>query len=199
MTDAPPPPGDPGGPPPPPPGYGSAPPPPAYGSAPPPPPGGQPAYGQPAYGEPTGYGQMPPAQQPYGAPSGPPSDALAGWGQRAQSAVIDWFGPSLVANIIGRASSGLGLLLSLLALAWAVYQAYLAGSTGQSLGRKIAGTRLANLQTGQNIGGGLSIGRYILHILDGIPLLAGFWLAPNVSKNKQTFADMIVKSVVVKV
>jgi uncharacterized RDD family membrane protein YckC len=94
-------------------------------------------------------------------------------------------------------SQSLGNLLSVLALAWALYNAYLQGSTGQSIGKKTVGLRLLREQDGQVIGGGLGIGRYFLHLLDSLPCLLGF-LWPLWDAKKQTFADKIVKSVVIK-
>jgi len=168
-------------PPTPPPGYGT-PPPPAYGA--PPPPG----YGAP----PPAYGQMPPAQ-PYGAP-GP---ELASWGLRVQSALVDWFVPFLVAGVIYQVSSGLGVLVYLVALAWALYNAYLSGTTGQSTGKKMAGTRLVRTQDGQLVGGGAAIGRAFVHIVDGIPCYLGY-LWPLWDAQKQTFADKIMGTLVIK-
>lgn len=174
----------------PPPGYGSqqpgyGTPPPGYGTSPP-------GYGnQPAYG---GDGAPGSAASPFGQPGGP---RLAGWGSRVQSAVIDWFGPSLLAGFVQSfISEVLGSLLVLAALAWALYNAYLQGSTGQSVGKGLVGTRLLREQDGQVIGGGLGIGRYFLHILDALPFYLGF-LWPLWDGKKQTFADKIVKSVVV--
>jgi len=123
--------------------------------------------------------------------------ALAGWGDRALGGLVDWFGPSLVAGVIYRGSTGLGGLLYVAALGWAVYNAYLGGTTGQSTGKKIAGIRLLREQDGQVIGGGAGIGRYFVHILDAIPCYVGF-LWPLWDAKKQTFADKIMKTVVVK-
>lgn len=193
MSEAPPPPPsrpeEPSGttPPPPPPagGYEQAPPPPpagGYGQAPPPPayettPGG---YGAAGYG---------------GAPAGA---AYAEWPQRVLSALIDWFAPFIVAGILFQISNALGYVAWLAALVWAIYQAYLGGQTGQSLGKKTIGLRLISEQTGQVIGGGLGIGRYFLHIVDGLPCYLGY-LWPLWDAKKQTFADKIVKTIVVKV
>jgi uncharacterized RDD family membrane protein YckC len=151
-----------------------------------------PGHGQPAYGQQPGYG----APSPFGQPGGP---ELAGWGARVQSAFIDWFGPSLIATMVQLTISvTLGQLLAVAALGWALYNAYLQGSTGQSIGKKRIGLRLLREQDGQVIGGGLGIGRYFLHILDALPLYLGF-LWPLWDAKKQTFADKIVKSVVIKV
>jgi uncharacterized RDD family membrane protein YckC len=163
------------------------------------PPPGQPGYGTPPPGQP-GYG-TPPAG--YGAPGGaapfnqPGGPQLAGWGDRAGGALIDWFGPSLVAGVIYQISTALGSLAYLAALGWALYNAYLQGNTGQSYGKKQFGMRLLREQDGQVIGGGLGIGRYFLHILDAIPCYIGF-LWPIWDAKNQTFADKIVKTVVIK-
>lgn len=191
MTEAPPPPPEPNQPsqpaggatPPPPPGYGQAEPP-GYGQTPPPPPPPPPGYGTQGYGAPA-YG---------GAPEG---GAYADWPKRAQSALIDWFGPSLIAGLVYRGSVGVGLVLYVAALAWAIYNAYLGGQTGQSYGKKIAGTRLVSEATGMPPGGGLGIGRYFLHILDALPCYLGFvW--PLWDSKRQCFADKLVKTNVVK-
>jgi uncharacterized RDD family membrane protein YckC len=154
------------------------PPPPAAGYAPPPPP---PAAG---YGQPTpGYGAAPQA-------------ALAEWPKRAYAALIDFVGPWILVGLIYRGSTALGAILWLGALAWGIYNAYLGGQTGQSYGKKIAGTRLLLEATGQPPGGGLGIGRFFLHILDSIPCYIGY-LWPLWDAKKQTFADKIVKTLVV--
>ncbi len=153
-------------------------------------------------GAPSGYGGtqpgygMPPAPEAYGAAT--PGPELATWALRAQSALVDWFGPSLVAGIFYSAvNRNLGSLLQLVALGWALYQGYQGGATGQSMGKKWAGTRVLREQDGQVIGGGMGIARYILHILDAIPCYLGF-LWPLWDAKKQTFADKILKTVVVK-
>ena len=184
----------------------AAPPPPP---PPPPPPAGG-GYGTQAPGA-GGYGTQPPAgygaQQPgagYGAP-GPgypmptgPALTYADWPKRALSGLIDFFGPFIVAELIYFGNRGLGILLYLVALAWAIYNAYLGGQTGQSYGKKIAGTRLVSEATGQPIGGGLGIGRYFVHIVDGIPCYLGF-LWPLWDAKRQTFADKLLKTAVVPV
>jgi len=58
-----------------------------------------------------------------------------------------------VAGIIFRISFPLGALLQLAAFAWALYNGYLQGQTGQSIGKKQAGTRLVSETNGQPIGG----------------------------------------------
>jgi uncharacterized RDD family membrane protein YckC len=191
--------------PPPPPPSGQQPPPPPYGQAPTPSPYGQdiPPYGQ---QPPAGYGSAPPpayGQASYDAPRAgdqPGGPAFADWPLRAQSALVDWFGPSLLVSIVnvGADNRGLVSLLGLAALGWALYNAYLGGSTGQSYGKKWAGTRLVRASDGQLLGGGMGIVRYILHIVDALPCYLGF-LWPLWDRPRQTFADKIVGTYVVRV
>jgi uncharacterized RDD family membrane protein YckC len=126
-----------------------------------------------------------------------PTYSYASWGQRVLSALIDYVLPAIVASIFRPVSIALYAILSIAALVWALYNAYQAGSTGQSVGKKIVGTRLVRATDGQYIGGGLAIGRYFLHILDGLPCFLGY-LWPLWDAKKQTFADKIVGSVVIK-
>ena len=178
-------------PPPPAPPPPSAPPPPPgqpWGGAPPPPPPG------PSYGPPPGPGYSPPPQ--YAAPgawTGPP---LAEWPKRAYSYLIDYLAAAIAAGFFYTFSSALGTLVWLAALAWGLYNSYLGGETGQSIGKKQAGIRLLRESDGRPIGGGLGIGRYFLHILDAIPCYIGF-LWPLWDAKKQTFADKILHTIVV--
>jgi uncharacterized RDD family membrane protein YckC len=132
-----------------------------------------------------GYGAGAAAALPY-----------ADWPKRAQSGLIDYVGLYIVAILLSRVSSGLGFLVWVISLAWALYNAYLGGQTGQSYGKKIAGTRLISEATGAPIGGGLGIGRWFVHILDYLPCLLGF-LWPLWDSKRQTFADKILNTAVV--
>jgi len=187
---APPPPASPSpAPPPPGTGYGGPPPPP------PPPPG--PAYGAP----PQGFGQPGYGPPPSSAWAGPP---LAEWPQRVAAYAIDNLAAIvavlIVSTILGAVSDVLGFLVSLLgwlgAIGFTLYNAYLGGETGQSIGKKQLGIRLLRESDGQPIGGGLGIGRYFLHIVDGIICGIGY-LFPLWDPKKQTLADKILATVVV--
>lgn len=189
--------------------YGQPAPPPAYGQPgyPQQPPAyGQPTYGQPGYGQapygqaPYGqvpYGQVPYGQPGYGYPQQPPS-AYANWGQRVGAFLIDSVPGFLLGGIFAGAKvMALAVLFYIAGIVWALYNAWQGGATGQSVGKKAMGIRLLNEQTGQVIGGGLGIGRYFLHIIDGIPCYLGY-LWPIWDSKRQTFADKILHSVVVK-
>ena len=181
--------GDPSQNPPPPPSYGApqydAPPPQAYGA---------PQYGAPQYGAPAPYGQA-----PYGAPpAGSFGGTLVEWPIRVASAVIDGI-PGFILSIIGRASGSGGIygLMSLLSLGFWIWNMLRQGKTGQSIGKSAMGTYLVRESDGQYIGGGLSILRSIVHIVDVIPCFLGL-LWPLWDAKKQTFADKIMGTVVVK-
>jgi len=73
---------------------------------------------------------------------------------------------------------------------------YFGGSTGVSLGRKFAGTKLVREETLQPIGPGQGIGRYILHVIDEAIFCVGF-LFPLWTTKKQTIADMIMNTIVI--
>jgi uncharacterized RDD family membrane protein YckC len=195
-----------GAPPPPaaPPGY----PPPGYGPAPgyPPPPGQQPygqqPYGQPQYGQPQ-YGQPQYGQPQYYAPYG--GAQLAHWGWRVLSAIIDTIvqgAPGWILLGIAAANNdnqGLRAIAGLANLAMLAWNTCIRqGRTGQSVGKSAASTRLLRERDGQPLGGWVCFGRSLLHILDVLPCFLGL-LWPLWDDKKQTFADKIVGSVVIKV
>jgi uncharacterized RDD family membrane protein YckC len=157
---------------------------------------------QPGPGEPGGYGAPPPAS--YGAPGGyggppaaAPGGALAGWGSRVLAYLIDGVAPFIPYLLIGRTNAALGALLWLGGLAFAIYSKIQEGNTGQGFGKRAAHTRLVGELTGQPIGAGAAVGRWFVHIVDALPCYVGF-LWPLWDAKKQTFADKIMKTVVVQ-
>ncbi|MBA2624929.1 MAG: RDD family protein [Acidimicrobiia bacterium] len=127
---------------------------------------------------------------------------MAEWPKRVASYAIDYIAPFLavfiVGTIFGILSDVLGLIVFLLgfiaAFAFAIYTSYLGGQTGQSIGKQQVGLRLVRESDGQPIGGGLGIGRYFLHIIDGFCFIGYLW--PLWDEKKQTFADKILTTVV---
>ncbi|QUF07570.1 RDD family protein [Actinosynnema pretiosum subsp. pretiosum] len=181
---------------------------------------GQPAapnpYGQPQspYGQP-GYGQQPSTGLPqayghggYGQPA-PPAGGYAEWGSRVIAGLIDQgvvvvvvvvaailmgsVGPSDIGLMMGIAG-----VLYLAAIGWGFYNLYLMGTTGQSFGKKIAKIKLISEETGQVIGFGGAFVRGLCHFVDNIACGIGY-LAPLWESKKQTWADKIVKTIVVNV
>ncbi|GAB4582969.1 RDD family protein [Nocardia sp. IFM 10818] len=178
----------------------------------------QPQYGapQPQYGAPQG------GYAPYGAPQAP----YASWGQRAGSFLLDYlivgvpagilyglaatvgtepiecdFSSSYSTGCTGGGYSAVGMILMLLgwliAIGGTIYLGYLEGSTGQTPGKKVVGLRTIREADGQLLGAGAGVGRKFAHIVDGLPCYIGY-LWPLWDAKKQTFADKIVKSIVVK-
>jgi len=196
-----------------PPPYGQQPPqygqpqPPQYGQQ-QPPQYGAPQYGQqPAqYGQPQ-YGQQPAqyGQQQYGTPGGYGAAAVnyASWGQRAGGYLID--GVILVpVYIVAALLVGHGTFANLIAVVFylaglgAVFynRWFLGGKTGQTWGRKALGIRLVSEETGQPIGPGMAFVRDLCHALDSLACYIG-WLFPLWDAKRQTFADKIIKTIVV--
>jgi uncharacterized RDD family membrane protein YckC len=142
---------------------------------------------------------MPPPPSGYGeAPASAVGGNYAEWPMRVLSALIDYVVPFIIAGIVYTISDVLGTVVYIAALVWAFYQAYQGGATGQSMGKQMVGTRVISEATGQPIGGGMGIARYLLHIVDALPCYIGY-LWPLWDAKKQTFSDKIVKTVVVKV
>ncbi|MFF0447024.1 RDD family protein [Streptomyces sp. NPDC004609] len=177
--------------------------------------GGQPGYGYPQQGQHDqqpayGYPQAPPVQ-PYGG--GIPPQAgygggmppLAHWGLRAGALLIDVLivgVPSLLLLLIGNFMSpeaALILLLVLLAYSFGAFLwlRYQEGTTGQTPGKKAAGIRLLRERDGQPIGFGMAFVRNLAHALDSFACYIGY-LWPLWDEKKQTFADKVCSTVVVK-
>ena len=183
---------------------------------------GQQSYGDPnqsGYGTggyPTGY----PAggsyqEQVYGGYNAAPgygmqayggyAAAYSSWAKRAQGALIDHVAPGVamgtVTGVLQSNGSSIAAIIStfvyLAGVAFIIYNSgYLAGTTGQSYGRKIAGTRLVNESTGQPIGFGMAVLRQLVHFLDSLACYVG-WLWPLWDDKRQTFADKIMSTVVI--
>lgn len=177
------------------------PPPGGYASPPPPPPGG---YAPPpgAYGQPAGGYQQPAPGSP-APPAGyaNPSWNYANWGLRLGGYVID-VAPVFFLYIIGGLIVSLThslvvyLLFLLAAIAFTVYNRwYLAGKTGQSLGKKVIRINLIDERSGQPIGALRAFARDIFHFLDCMCCFIGF-LFPLWDAKRQTFADKIMGTVV---
>lgn len=183
-------------PPPPPPGGGGGYPPPGGGGGgggyPPPGGGGGGGYPPPGGG---GGGYPPPGGSSYGG--GTPDYAEPG--PRIVAGLIDYFGLLILGAVVQAfVSNALGALIFLGALAFGLYNAYLNGETGQSTGKKTQNIKVVSQETGQPIGGGMGIVRALCHIVDNIVCYLGYIFGLFIDKDKQTIADKIVKTVVVK-
>lgn len=191
------------------PGYGAPPPPPGYGTPPPPPPAyGTPPPPPPAYGSAPQYGSAPPPA--YGQPSAQGVGTLALWPQRALGYLIDvaLYIPGYILMGIGipkvdaatNTTSGFGVLYFvglLYILGIAIWNRWIkGGTTGQTIGRGVLGTKLISEKTGQPVGPGMAFVRDLAHIVDAVICYVGF-LFPLWDSKRQTLADKIVSTVVV--
>lgn len=145
---------------------------------------------------PPGGGYPPPGGSPYG---GGATRDYAEPVPRIVAGLVDYVGPAILSVFIQVfISSALGLLVSLAALGWGIYNAYLNGETGQSVGKKMQNIKVVSMETGSTIGGGMGIVRAICHIIDNIVCYLGYIYGLFIDNDKQTIADKIVKTVVVK-
>jgi hypothetical protein len=153
----------------------------------------QPAYGSPPppFGTTPAYGSAPYGTAPSNGWQGPP---LASWPLRVGGALIDGVISGAAQGVVSLVDKNLGQLVG---FAIFLYFGYLTGTNGQTPGRKVVKIRVLREADGQPLGAGAGIGRGFLHILDVLSLGIGF-LWPLWDAKKQTFADKVIKSVVVK-
>jgi uncharacterized RDD family membrane protein YckC len=174
--------------------------------------GGQPAPAAPVPQHGPSTRAVPPARDPDPDPDpnvNAPSAAgvpgpLADFGARAISFLIDYAAPMIVLNLLlaigvatGRVASPLAFMVLgyLGLLSFGLWNSgYLQGTTGRSLGRRVAKTALVTIGTGQPVGVGRAVARQICHGLEfGIGYLWPLW-----DGKRQTFADKIVGTVVIR-
>lgn len=180
---------------------------------------GQPDQPQPGYGYPQqapqgvppqgyGYPQQPGQPAGYGYPQQQPgyggAPEFAHWGLRFVGTLIDGlvFLPAYIVVGIGAAvGDTFGSLLAVIGylgvIATAVWQLIQEGKTGQTVGKKVMNIRLLREADGQPLGVGMAFVRKIAHFLDSVACYIG-WLWPLWDAKKQTFADKVCSSVVVK-
>lgn len=130
---------------------------------------------------------------------------LADFGARAISSLIDYVIPVIALNVlftIGVATGTVALSPMLTVVGYLGLFAFIGwnscyrqGTTGQSVGRQGAGTKLVAMKTGQPIGFGRAVLRQFCHSLE---FFVGY-LWPLWDVNCQTFADKIAGTVVIRV
>lgn len=165
---------------------------------------------QPGHPQQQGYPQQP--GQPYGGgyPQGQPGygggmPELAHWGLRAGGLIIDGLiigAPYVllvgIGGAMGDAAGGVIVLIGfLLTLGLAIWQLYQEGTTGQTIGKKAVGIRVLREADGRPLGFGMAFVRRLAHFLDSIACYIG-WLWPLWDEKKQTFADKVCSSVVIR-
>lgn len=138
--------------------------------------------------------------QPY--PSGPyqggvqTANPYANWLQRVGAYLVD-YAPIWILEGIFYGIGVARVLIGLAALGWTIYNRwYQAGTTGQSLGKKVLNLRLVSEETGQPIGTLMAFVRDICHIIDSVICFIGY-LFPLWDAKRQTIADKIVRTVVI--
>jgi uncharacterized RDD family membrane protein YckC len=182
-------------------------PPPYYG---PPPPAGPPQFGSPEYGAPPpGASQWAVSQFGAPPPPGPYSGGApyASWGQRVGASLLDWVItvlPGVVIAVIGIAiAHGIGVLIAIIGyltiVVFSIWNiVFRQGTTGQTLGKSQVGIKLIREVDGQVVGPGMSFVRQLVHVVDGFVCYLGY-LWPLWDAKRQTFADKIMATIVIKV
>lgn len=97
----------------------------------------------------------------------------------------------------GPGSAILGFV-GLLSLAFTLVNRIVFDGAGQSIGRRLTGTKLVSKQSGQPIGAGRAALRHLCHILDTLPFYIGY-LLPLITPERQTIADLVMRTVVIRV
>jgi uncharacterized RDD family membrane protein YckC len=143
----------------------------------------------------------------------------ASWGKRVGAMLIDQI-PSYVGMIIfivgyvfwivsivqssgatvdlngGAIPMMIGTLVMLAGMVWTVYNRWIvAGRTGQSLGKRVTRIRLIGEPSEAPIGPMNAFVRDLVHVLDGMAYVGYLW--PLWDEKKQTFADKIMRTIVV--
>jgi uncharacterized RDD family membrane protein YckC len=117
---------------------------------------------------------------------------LASFGQRAVGFVVDSVLVLVGGSVVAPGGHGdVGVLVVVCLLQW------MQSATGATVGKLFVGVRLVRAGSHARVGFGRCLLRWVAHWLDAVPLGAGF-LAPLVTRRRQTFADMIVQTIVVR-
>jgi uncharacterized RDD family membrane protein YckC len=184
-----------------------------------------PGYGYPQQAAP-GYGI--PHQPVYGGHAGYVQQSYAGWGSRVAAHLVDGLivgvpvsilyfvgaavgwedgcsptklnnycsGVSMAPTINGAGIAIMGLAW-LLGIAGAIFLIHSEGKTGQTPGKKLVNIRVVRESDGQPLGFGMAFVRKLAHFLDSLACGIGY-LWPIWDAKKQTFADKVMNTVVVK-
>jgi uncharacterized RDD family membrane protein YckC len=177
--------------------------PPGYGYPPPPPP----EYGDAPYGN-AQYGNAPYGSAPYGTGQPPGMPPYAGWGQRVGAWLIDNIVAAIGISLAeaayydwGNGARAAAWVVLVVGVAWSLYNAYQAGQTGQSTGKRTVGIRLARYADGQVVGPAFAFLRLFMNVVFWvicfIPGLLNY-LWPLWDQKSQTWSDKIASSVVVR-
>ncbi|WP_434742259.1 RDD family protein [Micromonospora sp. SH-82] len=126
---------------------------------------------------------------------------FSGWFVRAGAYLVDSLVAApffLAAGLLPDGNTPAFVALATLGfVVWGVNRWWLAGRTGQSLGRKLLGIRLVSAGTGRPIGPVKAAARDLAHVLDGAIFYIGY-LFPFWTAKRQTLADMVTRTVVAR-
>lgn len=147
-----------------------------------------------------GYGY--PQQPGYGYPQQPGYGAqppYANWGQRFLGTLVDMLVFAVPYGIViaGKDTPALMAIGAIALIGLAIWQLIQEGRTGQTLGKKALGIRLVREIDGQPLGVGMAFVRRLAHFLDSLACYLG-WLWPAWDAKKQTFADKVCSSIVIR-
>jgi uncharacterized RDD family membrane protein YckC len=138
--------------------------------------------------------QQPGPQPPGRGPSGPRAGFFIRFGAVIVDAILLGVIGLVVDLIVGQTAGGaVGLAVGI------AYYGYLEGSnSGQTVGKRVAGIRVIDYNTGGPIGFGRAVIRYFGRIVSAIACLLGyFWMLWD--KEKQCWHDKFANDVVVPV
>ena len=122
---------------------------------------------------------------------------LASWSRRAVGALPDWVAP-VVLSFAARwwVGGAFGLAVSFVAGAWVLANGWWNGTSGQSVGKRLAGLRVLGEVTAEPIGGRRGLLRVLAHLVDSLACYVG-WLLPLGDAKRQTIGDKIMRTLVV--
>jgi uncharacterized RDD family membrane protein YckC len=155
----------------------------------------------------------------FDVPGAPAQSNLASWSKRVRARLIDQFPTYLgliifcvgylifIVRLVSSGGStaqlempavvmitGIGVMLA--SLGWIAYNRWqVAGKTGQSAGKRVIRIRLLGEETNAPIGPKNAFLRDLVHILDALTVMGYLW--PLWDEKRQTFADQVMKTVVI--
>ncbi|MFJ5843916.1 RDD family protein [Streptomyces sp. NPDC092903] len=154
------------------------------------------------------YGMYPPAWMP-GVP-GPGLPPPAHWGERVGAWMLDLMvivAPMYALGFVdivrsddpANADPGPFFAVGVAYfLVMGFYQLYREGRYGQTTGKKVLRISVRRQADGRTLGFGMAFVRKLAHIVDSLPCYLG-WLWPLWDVRRQTFADKMCSTVVIKV
>jgi uncharacterized RDD family membrane protein YckC len=130
--------------------------------------------------------------------SGVPASQYSDWIHRVGASLVESLPAVIVLYIFVFAVrvAILDIIIYLAFLGYTIYNRWILGGQGQSLGKKALGMMLLSEETGQPIGTLNAFLRDICHVVDSIICYVGY-LFPLWDAKRQTIADKIMKTVVI--